>query len=209
MDITSLGHSSFRIRGKSVTLVTDPYESSFVGLKFPKHVDADIVTVTHQHRDHNATGQIEGSPFIISGPGEYEIKGVGVVGIATHHDAEKTQLNTVYHIVIDDINIVHLGDLGRMLTSEEVDELDGVDILFVPVGGKYTIDAATAAKVVAEIDPSVIIPMHYARPGLTIEGLAPISEFLKEMGKESVVAQSKFTIAKGKLPEEKQVIVLE
>lgn len=209
MDITPLGHSSFRIKGKSTTLVTDPFDSTFVGLKFPKHIAADIVTVSHTHKDHNAVGQIEGNPFIVEGPGEYEIKGVGVVGLPTHHNVEKTEPNTVYHIVMDEMNIVHLGDLGRMLSSSEVDELDGVDILFVPVGGKHTIDAQTAAKIVAEIEPSIIIPMHYDRPGLAIDGLAPVSTFLKEMGQEVVTAQPKLSIAKGKLPEQKQIIVLE
>jgi L-ascorbate metabolism protein UlaG (beta-lactamase superfamily) len=188
MDITSLGHSSFRIHGKIATVVTDPFDSAFIGLKFPKHVAADIVTVSHGHEDHNATSQIEDNPFIVSGPGEYEIRGVGIVGIASHHDAEKKELNTIYRIEIEDLSIVHLGDLGRMLTSEEIDELDGVDILMIPVGGTYTIDATLAAKLASEIDPSIVIPMHYQRPGLKFD-LAPVSAFLKEMGQESVTAQ--------------------
>jgi L-ascorbate metabolism protein UlaG (beta-lactamase superfamily) len=208
MDITSLGHSSFRIHGKIATVVTDPFDSAFIGLKFPKHVAADIVTVSHGHEDHNATSQIEDNPFIVSGPGEYEIRGVGIVGIASHHDAEKKELNTIYRIEIEDLSIVHLGDLGRMLTSEEIDELDGVDILMIPVGGTYTIDATLAAKLASEIDPSIVIPMHYQRPGLKFD-LAPVSAFLKEMGQESVTAQPKLSIAKSKLPEQKQVVVLE
>ena len=212
MDITSLGHSSFRIRGKSVTLVTDPFDGASTGLKFPKHVTADIVTISHDHNDHNAVGELEGEPFVVKGPGEYEIKGVDIIGMQTDHDAEHGATrgtNTIYRIEMDGLNIVHLGDLGRLLTSAEVDLLDGVDILFVPVGGTYTIDASAAAKVVADIDPSVIIPMHYERPGMTMKDLAPVSAFLKEMGKESLPAQAKLNVAKGKLPEEKTVVILE
>jgi L-ascorbate metabolism protein UlaG (beta-lactamase superfamily) len=208
MDITSLGHSSFRIRGKVATVVTDPFDSSFTGLKFPKHVAADIVTVSHNHKDHNAISQIEGSPFIVSGPGEYEIKEVGIVGIPSHHDQDKKELNTIYRIEMEDLSIVHLGDLGRMLTTDEVDELDGVDILMIPIGGTHTVDAAQAAKLVSEIEPTIIIPMHYQRPGLK-DTLAPLSAFLKEMGQETVTAQPKLSVSKSKLPEQKQIIVLE
>ena len=208
MDITPLGHSSFRIKGKSTTLVTDPFDSTFVGLKFPKHISSDIVTVSHGHKDHSAISQIEGSPFVVNGPGEYEVKGVGIVGVSSYHDAEKKERNTMYRFEMDDLNIVHLGDLGVMLTSEEIDTLNGIDILFIPVGGVYTIDATQAAKIISEIDPSIIIPMHYKRPGLKFE-LAPVSAFLKEMGQETMTAQSKLTISKTKLPEQKQIIVLE
>jgi len=208
MDITSLGHSSFRIHGKGATVVTDPFDSEFTGLKFPKHITADIVTVSHAHKDHNAVSQIEGNPFIVAGPGEYEIKGVGIVGIASHHDTEKKESNTIYRIEMEDLSIVHLGDLGRMLTTDEEDELDGVDILMIPVGGTYTIDATLATKLVSEINPSIIIPMHYLRPEIKFD-LAPVSAFLKEMGQETVTAQLKLSIAKSKLPEQKQIIVLE
>jgi len=208
MDITSFGQSSFKIKGKTATLVTDPYDSAFTGLKFPKHVEADIVTVSHNHEDHNAISQIEGNPFVVSGPGEYEIKGVGIVGIPSDHGNGIKEINTIYRIEMEDLSIVHLGDLGRMLTSTEIDELDGVDILMIPVGGTYTIDAAMAGKLVAEIEPSIVIPMHYLRPGLTFN-LAPVSAFLKEMGQETITAQPKLTISKAKLPEQKQIIVLE
>ncbi len=208
MDITSFGQSSFKIKGKTATLVTDPYDSVFTGLKFPKHIDADIVTVSHSHEDHNATAQIEGNPFVVSGPGEYEIKGVGIVGIPSDHGNGIKEVNTIYRIEMDDLSIVHLGDVGRMLTAEEVDELDGVDILMIPVGGTYTIDASQAVKLISEIEPSIIIPMHYGRPGLKFD-LLPVSAFLKEMGQEAITAQPKLSVTKAKLPEQKQIIVLE
>ncbi len=214
MDITYLGHSSFRLRGKNATVVTDPYSEEFVGLKFPKHTAADIVTVSHEHADHNSIAQIEGSPFLVRGPGEYEIKGVSIVGQPSFHDNEKGAkrgANTIYRIEIDGVSVVHLGDLGHMLTAEEVDSLDGVDVLLVPVGGFYTIDASTAANLVNEIEPSVVIAMHYQRPGLSpkLSDLSPLSVFLKEIGKEGVTPQPKLVVAKDKIPEEMQVVILE
>lgn len=214
MDITYLGHSSFKLRGKGSTVVTDPY-GSMVGIPFPKHTTADIVTVSHDHEDHNAVGDVEGNPFVVAGPGEYEIKGVGVVGIGVYHDDQKGAKrgkNTIYRIELDGMSIVHLGDLGHELSSPQVDCLDGVDILLVPVGGVYTIDANTAVKVIHEIEPTIVIPMHYNRPGLdqkAFDQLLGVDAFLKEMGKADVVAQAKFSVTKEKLPEEMQVIVLQ
>lgn len=214
MEITHLGHSSFKLRGKNTTLVTDPYLEEAVGLKFPRHTAADIVTVSHDHTDHNAVNIIEGSPFVVRGPGEYEVKGVSIVGTQVYHDAEKgvkRGLNTIYRIEVDGVSIVHLGDLGHMLTAEEIEKLDGVDVLLVPVGGSFTIDAATAASLVNEIEPSIVIPMHYGQPeaGGKIKELAPVTAFLKEMGKEDVARQPKLSVSHDKLPEEMQVVVLE
>lgn len=209
MDILPLGHSSFKLKGKTVTLVTDPFDSTFVGLKFPKHTACDIVTVSHSHKDHNEITQLEGNPFVIQGAGEYDVKGVDIVGLATDHGGDAKEKNIIYRIEFDGINIVHLGDLGRQLTNAELDILDGVDVLFVPVGGTWTIDAAQAKKIITDIEPSVVIPMHYDRPGLAFKDLAPVSVFLKEMEKEQVVAQPKLSISKGKIPEEMQIVVLE
>ena len=209
MDIIPLGHSSFKLKGKTVTLVTDPFNSTVTGIKFPKHTACDIVTVSHTHEDHNDVSQLEGDPFVVQGAGEYDIKGVDIIGFTTEHGGDQPVKNTVYRIEMEDLNIVHLGDVGRVLTTAEVDVLDGVDILFVPVGGTYTIDSVQARKIIAEIEPKIVIPMHYDRPGLAIKALAPVSTFLKEMEKEQVVAQPKLSISKGKLPEEMQVIVLE
>lgn len=215
MEITYLGHSSVKLRGKLATIVTDPYASDMVGLKFPKHVACDIALVSHDHADHNAVAELEGSPVVVKGPGEYEIKGVGVVGISVFHDDEKGAKrgrNTMYRIDMDGVGIVHLGDLGHTLSAELVDELDGVDVLLVPVGGVYTIAAEQAVQIINEIDPSIVIPIHYGRPELNQKSfgdLAPLSAFLKEIGKEHVVPQSKLVVAKDKLPEELQVVVLE
>jgi len=186
-----------------------------VGLKFPKHVSADIVTVSHQHEDHNAVDAVEGSPYVVNGPGEYEIQGVVVMGFATYHDGQggaKRGSNTIYRIEIDGVSIAHLGDLGHTLNSDQVDALDGVDILLIPVGGIYTVDAGQAASIVKEIDPKIVIPMHYGRSSLNQDvfgELAPVSTFLKEMGKEEVQPQPKLVISHDTLPSELQLVVLE
>jgi L-ascorbate metabolism protein UlaG (beta-lactamase superfamily) len=214
MDITYLGHSSFRIRGKTATLITDPY-SPQIGLKFPRHVEAEIVTVSHEHADHNCVSQVEGNPFVIRGPGEYEIQGIGVVGFSTFHDEQKGASrgrNTIYRIEVDGVSIVHLGDLGHILSNEQIEALDGVNVVCVPVGGNHTLDAVKATKLINEIGPNIVIPMHYDNPQLNKEifgQLQPVSAFLKEIGKEGTTPQSKLTLSKDKIPAEMQVVVLE
>jgi L-ascorbate metabolism protein UlaG (beta-lactamase superfamily) len=215
MEITYLGHAAFRIKGKTATVVTDPFAPEDVGLKFPKHITADVITVSHDHPDHNATGEIEGTAYVVNGPGEYEIKGVGIIGLPTFHDEEKGAKrgkNTIYRIEMDGLSIVHLGDLGHTLSAEDVDALDGVDILMIPVGGFYTIDPAAAVSVINEIEPSIVLPMHYGRTQLNQKAfgaLATREAFLKEIGKEDVVPQPKLTVTRDKLPEQMQVVILE
>ncbi len=193
-----MGHSSFRIKGKSATVVTDPYDER-VG-KFPKDVTADIVTVSHHHADHDQVQLVHGSRFTVDGLGEYEIKGVSIIGISTWHDDKQGQErgpNIVYIIEIDNMRVCHLGDLGHKLSEAQLEEIGSVDIVMIPVGGVYTIDAKTAVDVVKQLDPWVIIPMHYQK----------VDEFLKEMGK-TVEPQTKLVISRDKLPEETQVVWL-
>lgn len=209
MDISFLGHSSFRLKGKNTTVVTDPYDSS-TGLKYPK-VEADVVTISHDHRDHNAAGLVGGAPFIVSGPGEYEIRGVKIVGVASFHDEKKGELrgkNTIYNIKIDDLYICHLGDLGQTaLTDEQLEAIGQVDILLIPVGGVYTIDAGGAAKIAASLEAKVVIPMHYAEPTINLK-LEPADKFLKEMGLEKAEPLGKLSVTREKLPDELAVILL-
>ena len=214
MDITALGHSSFKIRGKQATVVTDPYASDMVGIKYPRSVTADIVTVSHDHADHNAVAVIGGNPFVVTGAGEYEVHGVGIIGVPSYHDSEqgaKRGRNTIYRIEIDGVVIAHLGDLGHPLSEQDIERLDGVDVLLVPVGGVYTINAAEAVKVVHDIEPAIAVPMHYLTDGMDTKAfgeLSPVSAFLKEIGKEDVTAQEKLVVTKDKLPEELDVVVL-
>lgn len=213
MEISFLGHSSFKIRGKTATLVTDPYSPQMVGLKFPK-VEADIVTITHQHEDHNQKDQVLGSPFVVSGPGEYEVKNVSIFGISSFHDSsegsERGQ-NTLFLIEMDGIRIAHLGDLGYKLSDRQLEELNGVDILLVPVGGIYTLDPRQASEVISQLEPKFVIPMHYNFPGLNsavFGKMSTVEDFLKEMGEKGQYLP-KLQISREKLPEETQIIVLE
>ncbi len=210
MDITYLGHASFKIKGKNAVVVTDPYDPQ-TGLKFPK-VEADIVTVTHDHFDHSAASLVQGEPFVVAGPGEYEVKGVEIVGVDSFHDTKEGSergRSTIFNLKIDKMNIAHLGDLGQdSLTDQQVEEIGNVDILMIPVGGVYTIDAATAAKIASLLEPKIIIPMHYADPDSTVKELAGVENFLKEIGKEDVEPTQKLTITPDKLPEETQVVLM-
>jgi L-ascorbate metabolism protein UlaG (beta-lactamase superfamily) len=209
MEITWLGHSCFRLKGSQATVITDPY-SPELGYKLGKPT-ARIVTVSHQHPGHSYVQGVGGEPKVVSGPGEYEISGVLITGIATFHDGEKGAKrgrNTVYHMEIDEISICHLGDLGHVLNVEQVEEIDNVDILMLPVGGVSTINAPVAAEVVRQLEPKAVIPMHYQTPALKRE-LEPVDRFLKEIGDKDVVPLPKLTISKSHLPETTQVFLLD
>lgn len=213
MDITYLGHSSFRLRGKSATLVTDPFDPKTVGMKY-SGVSADIVTISHGHDDHNQSSLVKDVQRVISGPGEYEIKGVSVIGIPSYHDEKKGELrgkNTIYVIEMDGLRTVHLGDLGHTLSEDTLEDLGTVDILLIPVGGEYTIGPTQAAELVSTIEPSITIPMHYHAEGINEEIFGKISKvdnFLKEVGLPTVTAD-KFSIKKDELQEEQKIVVLE
>lgn len=143
MDIYYLGHSSFKIKGKNAIIITDPFDPKMLGLKFAA-TEADIVTISHDHADHNYLGQINGTPIIIKGPGEYEVKGIKIYGFNTYHDDKKGQdrgNNTIYQFTIEALNLLHLGDLGHKIKPEMIEGLKTPDVLFIPVGGYYTIDA--------------------------------------------------------------------
>lgn len=210
MDIYFYGQACVKLKGKTTTVFVDPYKEEFTGLKLPKDLSADMAISTHDHDDHNNLGAITDTVLKITGPGEYEVKGVSVTGVGTFHDKEsgaQRGKNTVYNISIDGLNVVHLGDLGHTLSEEAVDELGATDILLVPVGGVYTIDAKTASDVVSQLEPKIVIPIHYKIAGLKFE-LDPVENFLKEMGFESAEPLPKLSITKDKLPEELQVVVL-
>lgn len=206
MEITFFGHACFRLKGKSGVLVVDPFAENMG--KLPKDVSADIVAVTHQHPDHNYIKPFAGA-FVVDGPGEYEVKGISVVGVASFHDdkggAERGN-NTIYVFEIDSLRLAHLGDLGHKLTQEQLAEMGPVDVVMVPVGGKYTIDPKTASEVVKQIDPWIVIPMHYKQIN---PDLAGVEDFLKEMGKPDIQPVPKLIVAADRLPTELQVVVLE
>jgi L-ascorbate metabolism protein UlaG (beta-lactamase superfamily) len=209
MDITWLGHSCFKLRGSHATVITDPY-SPEIGYSMGK-TNARIVTVSHQHPGHSYAQGVGGEPRVVERPGEYEIGGVLIIGIATFHDKERGQKrgkNTVYLLEIDEISICHLGDLGHVLSGGQVEEIDDVDVLLLPVGGVSTINAATAAEVVRQIEPKIVIPMHYKTPSLKME-LDPVEKFLKEIGAKQVEPLAKLSVSKSSLPPTTQVVLLD
>ncbi len=208
MEITWLGHACFRLKGKQATVITDPY-SPEVGYPLGRPT-AQIVTVSHDHFDHNYVEGVMGEPRVVRGPGEYEISDVLIIGISTFHDNEggkKRGKNTVYIIHLDEVSICHLGDLGHVLTAEQVEEIDEVDVLLIPVGGVYTIDAPMAAAVVRQLEPKIVIPMHYKTEPLSLE-LEPVEKFLKEIGAKDIQPQAKISITKSNLPSSTQVVLL-
>ena len=208
MDISWLGHSCFRIKGTQATIITDPY-SPDLGYSLGKPT-AGIVTVSHQHPGHSFAQGIGGDPKQVTGPGEYEISGVLIIGMATFHDGEqgsKRGKNTAYLMEIDEVSVCHLGDLGHVLTTEQVEEIGKMDVLLLPVGGVSTIDASMAAEVVRQLEPRVVVPMHYKTEALSRE-LEPVDKFLKEMGVKEVNSQPKLSLTKANLPISTQVFLL-
>lgn len=215
MDITYLGHSCFKLAGRTGTVVTDPFDQ-YVGLPSPR-VSADVVTVSHQHPDHNVTDKISGTarrakPFIISQPGEYEVGGISVFGVPTYHDnsgGSERGRNTVFTILVDEVRVCHLGDLGHELTSEQTEAIGEIDVVLCPVGGVFTIDPVIAVKTIQMLEPSIVIPMHYKTPAhdANVFGdMKTLADFLKEYGSQPEPV-AKLNLDKGKLPEETELVV--
>lgn len=212
MEITYIGHSCFKIKGKEVTLIIDPY-SEKIGYKLPK-LECDILLCTHDHFDHHNVEGISKYSLLIDGPGEYEKQDVLIYGKQTDHDEKEgveRGKNTIYVIDIDGINIMHLGDLGHPLSKEALEKVSDADILMIPVGGTYTLNAKTAAEVISDIEPNIVIPMHYKTKDLVgMDDLDDIDKFLDEMGVEdNVKRQDKLKInSKSDLPEDTEVVIL-
>lgn len=209
MTITWYGHSCFRLESKDVLLLTDPF-SPEIGLRPPKIKD-NIILISHQHYDHN---NIEGAPpdaFLIKGPGEYEVKGVFIKGIQSFHDKSQGQergLNTIYVIKMEDMVLVHLGDFSEgRLSEEQVEKIGDVDLLMIPIGGTYTLNYKEAVETINQIEPKIVIPMHYKVQGLKLDIDGP-EKFLKEMSLAPEKAEKSYKIQKKNLPAEEMKLVL-
>ena len=209
MEITWLGHSCFRIRGKEATIVTDPFDKT---LGYPvKKPTASIVTVSHQHPQHSFVDGVSGNPRVVRRPGEYEIANIFINGIATFHDADRGEnrgKNTVYVIQIEEVSICHLGDLGHVPTAEQIEQMSGIDVLMVPVGGGPTIGATAAVETISLLQPKIVIPMHFKTEVVSMD-LAPVEPFLKEMGVKEVISQPKLPVSRSSLPSDTSVVVLD
>lgn len=215
--ITWAGQSCFQIsvtasKDNSSDIVIDPFDEK-IGLKMPTF-NADILLVSHGHSDHNNVSGVKGKSFIIENPGEYEKNGVFVQGIDSFHDdveGKERGHNTIFVIEVEDMRFCHLGDFGqKQLTDEQLDKIGHVDILMIPVGGNVTISSHEAAKVIGQIEPKMVIPMHYALPKLKVE-LDEVGNFLKAMGKKEIAPQDKITVKASLLPKESdmEIVVLQ
>jgi L-ascorbate metabolism protein UlaG (beta-lactamase superfamily) len=210
MEITWLGRSCFRIRAKEATVVTDPYDNKTTGYTLGRP-NADIVTVSHSDPAHANVDGVGGNPRVIEGPGEFEISGASITGVATYRGKEKTPesgRNVAYIIELEDMRIAHLGGIGHVPTSDQIESMSGVDILMVPVGGGESLDAPPAMETVSLIEPKLVIPMNY-KTDVDKAKLDLLDRFLKEMGAKSPEVHQKVTVTRSSLPDETQLVVID
>lgn len=213
MIISWYGHSCFKIQTKpqrganEVVIFTDPFDKN-IGLK-PPQGNADIVLISHNHSDHNNSNNLKGNPFIIDALGEYSVKDVFIEGISSYHDKEEGNLrglNNIYVIKSEDLLVCHLGDLGHTLNEDQIDTIGDVDVLMIPIGGKFTLNAKEAEKVISQIDPKIILPMHYKIPNLKID-IDGKEEFAKELGIEIQNNTSKLNIKASDLKDTQNKVI--
>ncbi len=212
LDITWYGLSCFRFvqRGET-TVVTDPY-SDTLGLSVPR-LRGDVVTISHDSPGHSAYENVSEHEFVLTGPGEYEIGGVFITGIALHHvdkQADIARYNVAYRIKYPDgVTVLHLGDLSYVPDQSIIEDFGEVHVVLVPVGGGNTLKGSLAAEVISQIEPYYIVPMHYATPGLKLD-LEPVDQFLKAMGISRVQEEdgSLRVSASTGLPDQPEVVVL-
>lgn len=211
MEIVWYGHSCFKLSERNLsTVVTDPFDKS-IGYALPK-LKADIVTVSHDAPGHNNVSAVK-EARVISGPGEYEIGGVFITGVATQREngdkKKKAEVrNTLYVFDFDGITVAHLGDLDHVPTQAQVEEMGNVHVALVPVGGGGGLNSSQAAEVISLIEPAIVVPMHYKTENANLK-LDPLNKFLKEMGLGTVKTEDSLNVKKGSLPEETHVVVLE
>jgi len=212
MKIKWLGHSCFLITSeKGTKLITDPYAVG-TGINYaPIKEKSDVVIVSHDHGDHNNVSAVQGQPQIVKGSSIKNVSGIEFKGIATYHDKSQGKErgdNTIFCFTVDGIALCHLGDLGHLLSQEQAASLGSVDILFIPVGGVFTINAAEASQVCTQLRPKVIIPMHFKTPKCAYP-ISDVNTFLE--GKEKVRQwdKSEIEFQAGKLSAESEIIVLQ
>ncbi len=188
MKIEWLGHSSFKLtESTGTTIVTDPYDKSIVGFEMSK-TSADVVTCSHQHKDHNAVIRIDGEPLVLSECGFWEVKGVDVSSILSYHDeklGKKRGENKIFKFRMDGVELCHMGDVGEECTAKIAEGIGSVNVLMIPVGGNYTIDARQAKEYVDFIMPDVVIPMHFKTPNSQVD-IDKIDEFLDLFDEEQI-----------------------
>ncbi len=215
MKIKYLAHASFLIVSDNGTkIITDPYKaggySGAIGYA-PINEEADIVLVSHDHDDHNQVSEVLGSPEVVKGAGSHSVSGVTIKGVNSFHDSSNGKergSNTIFVFDVDGLKVCHLGDLGHLLTDNQIKEIGQIDILLIPVGGFFTIDHQQATKVVDQLKPKVVIPMHFKTEKLDFP-VKDVEPFLK--GKEKVIktGTSEIEITKENINEKEGILVLE
>jgi len=208
VEITWYGHCCFRLRGRGVSVVTDPYAPS-LGSTLPRFTGT-IVTISLDHEHHNNDRAVRGKPFVIAGPGEYEVDDVFVFGIPTHAETRRKTppvKNTAYLIEIEGVKVCHLGFLDHLLTQDQIEALGDVNVLLVPVGGKSVLTGGRAAEVVGQIEPGIVIPMHYRVAGLDTEG-ETARRFLREMAVDAAEEAESLTVTTSQVPDATRVVML-
>ncbi len=210
MEITWYGYSCFRFIERALAaVVTDPYDSKEVGLN-PLRLKADIVTISRNLPAHNYLAAVKNGPYVITGPGEYEVGGVFINAIETNGGSRKDAelRNILYVINIEGLSIAHLGAMKRVPTQAQVESLGPIHIALVPVGSGDALSAAKAAEAISLLEPNIVVPMQYDIPGATIQ-LDPLSKFLKEMGLSEITPEDSLKVTSvSSLPEETRVVVL-
>jgi len=210
MKIEWLGHASFMITAEDgMRIITDPF-GDYPGLSYnPIEEAADIMVVTHKHGDHYGA-RVRGNPRQVSKPGTERVGAIEFKGMATYHDTSKGRdrgENTLFCFTVDGVRICHMGDLGHKLTESEVAELGQVDVLMIPVGGYFTIDAATASAICEQIKPLIVLPMHYRNDKCSFP-ITGVDEFIKGKPDVKRLDSSEVELKKGQLPEATEIVVL-
>lgn len=222
MFVRYLGHSSFYIcSSQGVSVLFDPY-ADYIPYAFPS-IEANVVVMSHEHRDHNAVYRVEGDPLMVRRIGQYSVEQelnipktgekLTFHGVPTNHDSfggRRRGPNTVWHFYWEGVHFVHLGDLGAVLTDDQLAQIGKADVLFVPVGGKSTIGPAEAGLVINQLKPNLIFPMHYLTEAIEGLGLceSTLQDFLIRMGDVDDQASMSYDIDLARLPATGRVIVL-
>lgn len=187
-----------------VRLVMDPY-SKEVGFTLPK-VEAAVVTISHNHSDHNNVAGVAGKPFVIREAGEYEVAGFSIEAIPSFHDAAQGKergANLIVRAQTPEVSFVHFGDFGQdELTLEQIEAIGDVDVAFIPVGGTFTVDGAGAAKIISQLEPKVVVPIHYKIEGIAIDALAGPEHFFSALGQKPLALEGEWKIKATDLPSE-------
>lgn len=207
MEISWLGHSCFRLRSNEIVVVTDPFPES-LGLK-PDTRPATVVTISNTHPNHSNWEGVPGDPRVFTAPGEYEYSGVSVRGVMTplSEGMKQEQRNVAYSMEMEGINLCHLGDITEPLTPRHINELSPVDVLLLPAGGGCTLAVDRMLQTMRDLDPKVVIPMHYSIPNISVQ-LENVDVFLRLMGTGETQPQPRLSVTASNLPQDLRVSVL-